>query len=85
MLTRANVGRRVCTGYHVGDTNVWIATARLLYCFDFIENPSNKIDTLNMNVAEHRVAPFEVNIKVRSEKHRELIERVGRPAVDVRY
>jgi hypothetical protein len=50
-----------------------------------VENPDNKVDTLNMNIAEHRWAPFEVSIKVRSEKHRELIERVGRPAVDVRY
>lgn len=67
----------MCTGYHVGDTNVWIAAARLLYCFDFEEVEGRRIDTMNMNVAEHRWAPFEVRIRVRSEKHRELIERVG--------
>ena len=78
-------GRRVCTGYHVGDTNVWIAAARLLYCFEFAENPDNEIDTLNLAVGEHRWAPFEVKLKVRSEKHRELIERVGRPVVGVQY
>ena len=30
-------GRRVCTGYHVGDSNVWIAASRLLTCFNFEE------------------------------------------------
>ncbi|KAF2117171.1 cytochrome P450 [Lophiotrema nucula] len=78
-------GRRVCTGYHVGDTNVWIAAARLLYCFDFSENPNKKIDTMNLAVGEHRWAPFEVKLKVRSEKHRELIERVGGPVIGVQY
>ncbi|KAH7127211.1 cytochrome P450 [Dendryphion nanum] len=69
-------GRRVCTGYHVGDTNIWIAAARLLYCFDFLENPDKKIDTMDLNAAEHRWAPFEVKIVPRSEGHRELIRRV---------
>lgn len=25
-------------GWNVGESNVWIAAARLLYCFDFIED-----------------------------------------------
>lgn len=29
------VGRRVCSGYSVGERNVWIVVARLLYCFEF--------------------------------------------------
>ena len=32
-------GRRVCVGWSVGEMNVWIAIARLLYCFDFEEDP----------------------------------------------
>ena len=28
-------GRRMCSGYNVGETNVWIVIARLLYCFEF--------------------------------------------------
>lgn len=32
-------GRRVCVGWKVGEMNVWIAIARLLYCFDFAEDP----------------------------------------------
>jgi cytochrome P450 len=32
-------GRRVCVGWNVGQQNMWIATARLLYCFDFEQDP----------------------------------------------
>lgn len=53
----------------------WIGAARLLYCFDFEQVEGQEIDTLNMNTSEHRRAPFKVKIKVRSPKHRELIER----------
>ncbi|OAF99946.1 cytochrome P450 [Paraphaeosphaeria sporulosa] len=78
-------GRRVCTGYHVGDSNVWIAAARLLYCFNFEQVAGKEIDTLNMNVAEHRWAPFDVKITARSEAHRRLLERCGGEAVGVTY
>lgn len=72
-------GRRVCTGYRVGDGNVWIAAARLLHCFDFEEVGSGReIDTLGMNVAEHRWAPFDVRIKIRDGRYRELVERAGK-------
>ena len=27
-------GRRVCVGWQVGDSNVWLAVSRLLYCFN---------------------------------------------------
>lgn len=30
-------GRRVCVGWQVGDSNVWLAAARLIYCFDVKE------------------------------------------------
>ncbi|KAF2192959.1 cytochrome P450 [Zopfia rhizophila CBS 207.26] len=78
-------GRRVCAGYHVGDTNVWIAAVRMLYCFDFEENPEEKIDTMNIPAGEFRWAPFDVKIRIRSEKHRELVERVGGAAVNAEY
>lgn len=78
-------GRRVCAGYHVGDTNVWIATARLLYCFDFEEDKENRIDTLNMPVGEVQRAPFEVKIRVRSDNHEELVRREGGKAKEMGY
>jgi len=32
-------GRRVCVGWNVGLKNMFIVFSRLLYCFDFIEDP----------------------------------------------
>ncbi|KIW99583.1 uncharacterized protein Z518_11322 [Rhinocladiella mackenziei CBS 650.93] len=78
-------GRRACAGYHIGDTNLWIAAARLLYCFNFSEIPGQPIDTLGTNWFEHRHAPFPVKISVRSKGHEELIERAGQSAVDTQY
>ena len=40
---------------------------------------------MNLNIGEHTKAPFGVKISVRSNVHRELIERVGKPALDVKY
>jgi cytochrome P450 len=93
-------GRRVCSGYNVGDTNVWIAVARLLYCFDFEGVPvsnhklsayftdtsqDKSFDSFRVDWGEYRHAPFEVQIKVRSPAHAALIEREGRIAVDTKY
>jgi len=33
------VGRRVCVGWNVGWKNMFITFSRMLYCFDFIEDP----------------------------------------------
>ncbi|TVY54163.1 Cytochrome P450 monooxygenase patI [Lachnellula cervina] len=68
-------GRRVCVGWNVGEMNVWIAAARLLYCFDFIEDKANPIDTMNIPQVTKNKAPFPVIIKVRSSAHAALIER----------
>jgi hypothetical protein len=38
-----SLGRRVCVGWNVGEMNVWIAAARLLYCFDFTEDKVSNI------------------------------------------
>ncbi|KAI1623907.1 cytochrome P450 [Exophiala viscosa] len=78
-------GRRVCTGWHVGEANVFIAISRLLYCFDFEEVPGHPIDTLRIPQLAGGKAPFAVNIKVRSEKHAQLIERECSSVVDLQY
>ncbi|KAH8587938.1 cytochrome P450 [Bisporella sp. PMI_857] len=67
-------GRRVCVGWSVGESNVWIAIARLIYCFDFHQVPftGNK-------------AQFDVDIKVRSAAHAALIERDCFEAVNTKY
>jgi cytochrome P450 len=78
-------GRRVCVGWKVGEMNVWIAIARLLYCFDFTEDSSRPIDTMNIPQITKNAAPYAVNIRVRSEKHAALIERDCLEAVKTRY
>lgn len=106
LLTRLFVaGRRVCSGYNVGESNVWIMLARLLYCFDFEGVPVSQgllrlctdqaaylnfsqgkpFNEFEVNWGEHRWAPFDVTIKVRSPQHAALVEREGRVAVDTKY
>lgn len=100
------IGRRVCSGYNVGESNVWIVVARLLYCFDFegvpvsqsedgffapktltdrSTNQGKPFNEFEVNWGEHRFAPFDVSIRVRSPQHAALIEREGRIAVDTKY
>ncbi|KAF2795132.1 cytochrome P450 [Melanomma pulvis-pyrius CBS 109.77] len=78
-------GRRVCVGWKVGEMNVWIAIARLLYCFDFEEDEDHPIDTMTIPQITKNAAPFAVKVKVRSEKHAALIERDCLEAVNTRY
>ena len=78
-------GRRVCSGYNVGETNVWIVVARLLYCFDFEQVKGKEIDSFKVDWGEHRWAPFEVKIKPRSEAHKHLIERECKGATEMEY
>ncbi|RKK91854.1 hypothetical protein BFJ68_g16082 [Fusarium oxysporum] len=59
-------GRRACVGYNVGDTNLWIATARLIYCFDFEQVPGAPIDTFYTIWEAHDKPAFPVKIKCRS-------------------
>ncbi|EXJ93192.1 hypothetical protein A1O3_01749 [Capronia epimyces CBS 606.96] len=74
-------GRRVCVGWNVGEGNVWIAAARLLYCFDFVQDEAHPIDTMRIPQLTKNKAPFPVRIQVRSQAHADLIERTCREAV----
>ncbi|KAH8170103.1 cytochrome p450 domain-containing protein [Sarocladium implicatum] len=68
-------GRRVCVGWKVGELNVWIAAARLLYCFDFHEKLGQPIDTMRMPITSSPDGPFALDVKVRSPAHAALIQR----------
>jgi cytochrome P450 len=68
-------GRRVCVGWNVGWRNMFIVFSRLLYCFDFIEDPNNPIDVENVPVLQTHNPPFKVTIKPRSKAHGDLIVR----------
>ncbi|OBT97320.1 hypothetical protein VE01_04690 [Pseudogymnoascus verrucosus] len=74
------MGRRVCVGWHVGSRNMFISFSRLLYCFDFAEDPSEPIDETRIDAFAHKAAPFKLNIKPRSQAHADLIERECRVA-----
>lgn len=78
-------GRRMCPGYNVAETNVWIVIARLLYCFDFEELPGQPINSFKTDWGEHRSAPFPVKITPRSQAHADLIERDCLEAVETDY
>jgi len=68
-------GRRVCVGWNVGWKNMFITFSRLLYCFDFIEDPENPIDVESIPIHDTNKPPFKLTIKVRSKAHEELILR----------
>ncbi|PVH78054.1 cytochrome P450 [Cadophora sp. DSE1049] len=78
-------GRRVCVGWNVGEMKVWIAAARLLYCFDFVEDKTQPIDTFSIPQLTKNQPQFHVDIKVRSPAHAALIERDCAFAPNVRY
>ncbi|KAF4456814.1 cytochrome p450 [Fusarium albosuccineum] len=78
-------GRRVCVGWKVGEMNVWIAIARLLYCFDFEEIPERPIDTMTIPQITKHTAPFHVKVTPRSAEHATLIRSDCADAVNVRF
>jgi hypothetical protein len=65
--------RRVGVGWKVGEMNVWKATARILYCFDFEEIPGEPIDSMTILQLPRNRAPFSVSVAVRSPEHASLV------------
>ncbi|KAL1615103.1 hypothetical protein SLS56_011930 [Neofusicoccum ribis] len=74
------LGRRVCPGYHVGARNMFVAFARILYCYRFEEDPQAPIDDCRIEPQAHDTPPFKIEIIPRSEKHVELIQKECRAA-----
>ena len=80
-------GRRVCVGYKLAQQELFIAMARLIYCFDFVEVcvpilicsicrlTIFQAGLVNSKVLNHASLeePFPVKVSIRSEKHRQLI------------
>jgi len=65
--------------------NVWIAVARLLYCFDFTEIEGKPIDTFTIPQLTKNKAPFDAKVTVRSKQHAALIDRDCIDAVNAVY
>ncbi len=64
-------------GLNVAQTNMFIAAARLVYSFDFEEDPAYPLDVSKPFIDDSAWGPFKVRIKVRSSAHAELIRRVN--------
>lgn len=62
---------------------MFIALARLLYCFDLTADPDHPIDTSKPLLPVGEDAPFRIVIKPRSEKHCALIEAECQGAADI--
>ncbi|PYH40405.1 cytochrome P450 [Aspergillus saccharolyticus JOP 1030-1] len=66
-------GRRICVGYRVAQQALYIAMARIIYCFDLVsEGPVN---TRKLNHFSLHQQPFPVKVTVRSPQHEQLIQQ----------
>ncbi|KAH9207847.1 cytochrome P450 [Leptodontidium sp. 2 PMI_412] len=67
-------GRRVCPGWNVASSSLFLGISRLIYCFDFHTIPGHQIP-VGKPFSIGFDKPYEVKVTVRSEAHAELIER----------
>ncbi|KAI1374034.1 cytochrome P450 2C31 [Hypoxylon crocopeplum] len=65
-----SAGRRSCVGYKVAQKMLFVAFARLLYCFDF--SPASELDDTKVNVSGPG-EPFPLKVTARSPEHERLI------------
>ncbi|KAK3316401.1 cytochrome P450 [Apodospora peruviana] len=67
-------GKRYCVGYKLAQKELFVAFARLLYCFDFsfAGGDGEKVDDTKLNAFEPG-EPFPVKVSVRSRAHEKLI------------
>jgi cytochrome P450 family 619 len=77
------IGRRICPGIHLAERTLWLAMARILWAFDIkpkvdaVTGRSIPIDvdpvTGYTDGFVNQCLPFEVDVKIRSDKRRETI------------
>jgi hypothetical protein len=76
------VGRRICPGIHLAERGLWLAVVRILWAFEIQPKLNATGKPIHIDVAPetgyrdgflNQCFPFEVDVKVRSEKHREII------------
>ena len=80
-------GRRICPGIHLAERNLFIATAKLLWAFDFSQDASLVNDTSAETGSSqgfmHCVKDYGCRIDLRSEAKRATIERERAEAEEV--
>ncbi|KAF2501617.1 cytochrome P450 [Lophium mytilinum] len=82
-------GRRICPGIHLAERNMWRIAAKLLWAFEFsepVDPVTRKVSHLDPDAYNPGILqaplPFKVGIKVRSEKHVEIIRKEQDEALD---
>ncbi|KAJ4419487.1 hypothetical protein N0V82_004932 [Gnomoniopsis sp. IMI 355080] len=69
-------GRRICPGANLATNSLYIAMAKLLWAYDIQPIPGRKYDTFDYTAGFNiRPKPFECIIRVRSDKHKKVLER----------
>jgi cytochrome P450 len=77
-------GRRICPGADLASNTLFIALARLLWTFDILPVKGKEYDTLDYTDGFNiRPRSFECVIRVRSEKHREVLKGENQRAEDI--
>lgn len=73
----------MCVGYNVAASNLFIAIARLTYCFDIEQDPAHPIVVDKPFPLTAIVEPYKVKFKPRSEAHRRLILEQCKEAANI--
>lgn len=69
-------GRRICPGAGLASNTLFIALARLLWCFDILPVEGRTYDTFDYTEGFNiRPKPFECSIRIRSPQHKAVLER----------
>lgn len=75
-------GRRICPGANLAANSLFIAMAKLLWAYDIRAIPGRKYDTFDYTEGFNiRPKPFECIISVRSDKHRQVLEKESEDAM----
>ncbi|KAL8940472.1 MAG: hypothetical protein Q9216_002801 [Gyalolechia sp. 2 TL-2023] len=63
-------GRRICVGYKLAQTQLFVAFSRLAYCFDYAAAGEYDSSSLRHHVTEE---PFPIKVTARSKEHEQLV------------
>ncbi len=73
-------GRRVCPGVHIAEKSLFLNISRLLWAFNVTKKANVEPNAEMVPGWLSIPMPFECDINVRSERHKEIIERTWKEA-----
>jgi hypothetical protein len=73
----------MCPGIHLAERSMWRVTAKLLWAFEFQEIEGKPLD-INAFTSSNlmRPLPYQVKVKVRSERHHEVLRQELKGSLD---